>query len=110
MLEPLLNGPDALYYIGKDFTNLYGHPAGASGALPLTAKWLSTARAGKDEAWNDHKNSLAELLGRRDNSSSLFPSTTIRTGGNLLAIGSRIQAYAPTISKERTYIGLYLTL
>ncbi|KAL3843691.1 hypothetical protein ACJIZ3_001094 [Penstemon smallii] len=102
MLEPFLKGPDALYYIGEAFTSRYGHPSSALTALPLTVKWLSSAREGKDEAWNEHKNSLE--LAQRGISTSFIPSTTLRTGGSLLAKVSGNQANASSTSKTTKYI------
>ncbi|KAK4405041.1 hypothetical protein Sango_0510600 [Sesamum angolense] len=84
ILEPFLKGPEALYFLGKAFTNCYGHPSNAPTALPLTAKWLSSVCGGKDEEWNEHKCLLSELTRRHENSSSFLPTTTLRTGGSSL--------------------------
>ncbi|KAI3445625.1 hypothetical protein Pfo_002290 [Paulownia fortunei] len=92
MLEPFLKGPEALYYLGKSFSNRYGHPSNALIALPLTVKWFSSVRGGKDGEWNEHKNSLSKLKRRHERSSSFLPSTTLRTGGSLLVKMSENQA------------------
>ncbi|GER26625.1 T-complex protein 11 [Striga asiatica] len=85
MLEPLLKGPEALYYLGKAFTAHYGQPLNALSALPLTKNWLLTSRQGKDEEWNEHKNLLSELTKKDEKSSpNYLPSTTLRTGGSSL--------------------------
>ncbi|KAG8368800.1 hypothetical protein BUALT_Bualt15G0084400 [Buddleja alternifolia] len=104
MLEPFLKGPEALYYLGKFFTNHYGHPSKACNALPLTEKWLSSARVGKDEEWNDHKNSLSELTRRHESSPTFLPSTTLRTGGSLLVKMSGNQADASSTASSTSYI------
>ncbi|CAA0818548.1 T-complex protein 11 [Striga hermonthica] len=85
MLEPLLKGPEALYYLGKAFTTHYGQPLNAQSALPLTKNWLFASRQGKDEEWKEHRNLLSELTKKDDKSSpNYLPSTTLRTGGSSL--------------------------
>ncbi|PIM97546.1 hypothetical protein CDL12_29983 [Handroanthus impetiginosus] len=104
MLEPFLKGPEALYFLGQDFTSRYGHPSNAKVALPLTAKWLSSAREGKDEEWAEHITSLSELTSRHESSSSFLPSTTLRTGGSSLVKMSGNQADASSTSNATRYI------
>ncbi|KAK6121334.1 hypothetical protein DH2020_044906 [Rehmannia glutinosa] len=104
ILEPILKGPEALYYIGKAFTSRYGHPSNAMIALPLTAKLLSSAREGKDEEWNEHKNSLSELTRKHESSSSFLPPTTLRTGGSSLVKMTGSQADASSAANTTSYI------
>lgn len=105
MLEPYLKGSEALYYLGRAFTTRYGQPSNALIALPLTASWILSARDGKDEEWNEHKNSLSELTRRHDISPSFLPSTTLRTGGSsLVKIGGN-QADTPSNSNLANFIG-----
>ncbi|KAL8540703.1 hypothetical protein ACS0TY_002076 [Phlomoides rotata] len=104
MLEPYLKGSEALYYLGRAFTSRYGHPSNSLIALPLTASWISSAREGKDEEWNEHNNSLSELTRKHDSSPSFLPSTTLRTGGSsLVKIGGN-QADAPSASNVTNFI------
>ncbi|CAA0841123.1 T-complex protein 11 [Striga hermonthica] len=84
MLEPLLKGPEALYYLGKDFTKRFGQPLNARPALPLTKKWLSASWQVKDEEWNEHKSLLSELTKKNGSSPNYLPSTALRTGGSSL--------------------------
>ncbi|KAL6560701.1 hypothetical protein OROGR_004260 [Orobanche gracilis] len=104
MLEPLLKGPEALYYLGKAFTNLYGQPSNALIALPLTAKWLSSAREGKDEEWNEHKSSLSELTKKQGSSPNYLPSTALRTGGSSLVKMTGSQANISSTTNATNYI------
>lgn len=78
MMEPFLKGPEALYYLGKAFTNRYGHPSNAQVALPLTVIWLSSTRESKNDEWNEHKRSVSDIT------RSFLPPTTLRTGGSSL--------------------------
>ncbi|KAG6414875.1 hypothetical protein SASPL_122249 [Salvia splendens] len=84
LLEPVLKGPEALYYIGRAFTNRYGQPTNARSALPLTARWLSSTRQGKDEEWDEHESLVSELRRRHEVLPSYLPSATLRTGGSAL--------------------------
>ncbi|KAL7082378.1 hypothetical protein ACP275_14G095200 [Erythranthe tilingii] len=104
MLEPFLKGPDALYFLGKAFTIRYGHPSNSLTALPLTAKWLSSAREGKDEQWNEHTSLLSELTRRQYDSSNFLPSSTLRTGGSSLVKTRANQADVSSTSNPTTYI------
>ncbi|KAL6491806.1 hypothetical protein OROGR_034059 [Orobanche gracilis] len=104
MLEPLLKGPEALYYLGKAFTSCYGQPSNAPIALPSTATWLSLAREGKDEEWNEHKSSLSELSKKQRSSPNYLPSTTLRTGGSSLVKMTGSQADASSSAKATNYI------
>lgn len=105
-----MKGPEALYFLGKSFTSRYGHPSNALIALPLTAKWLSSAREGKDEEWNEHKSSLSELTRRNEISPSFLPSTTLRTGGSSsVKIGGN-QADISSTLNATNFIGWYLHL
>ncbi|KAL0412744.1 UNVERIFIED_CONTAM: hypothetical protein Sradi_1476100 [Sesamum radiatum] len=104
ILEPFLKGPEALYFLGKAFTNRFGHPSNALTALPLTAKWLSSARGGKDEEWNEHKCLLSELARRNENSSSFLPTTTLRTGGSSLVKMNGNQVDVSSTSSATTFI------
>lgn len=105
MLEPYLKGSEALYYLGRAFTTRYGHPSNALIALPLTASWILSAREGKDEEWNEHKNSLSELTRRQNISPSFLPSTTLRTGGSSLVKLGGSQADTPSTSNVTDFIG-----
>ncbi|GFQ04502.1 T-complex protein 11 homolog [Phtheirospermum japonicum] len=104
MLEPLLKGPEALYYLGKAFASRYGQPSNALIALPSTAKWLSSAREGKDEEWNEHKSSLSELTKKQGSSPNYLPSTTLRTGGSSLVKMTGSHADATSPAKPTNYI------
>jgi hypothetical protein len=104
MLEPFLKGPEALYFLGKAFTNHYGHPSNAQKALPLTAKWLASAREGKDGEWNEHRSSLSELTRTNENPSSFLPSTTLRTGGSSLVEMRGNQADLSSTCNATSYI------
>lgn len=106
MLEPVLKGPEALYYIGRAFTNRYGHPSNAKTVLPLTEKWLSSAREGKSEEWDEHKSLVLELT-RREVSPSYLPSTALRTGGSsLIKVGGNQADKSSTSTTNATsYIG-----
>lgn len=106
MLEPCLKGPEALYFLGNAFTNRYGHPSNAAIALPLTAKWLSSAREGKGGEWNEHINSLSELTRRHDGSASFLPSATLRTGGSSLVKVRGNQADVSSTPNATNYIGI----
>ncbi|KAH6811675.1 hypothetical protein C2S51_025437 [Perilla frutescens var. frutescens] len=104
MLEPILKGPEALYYLGRAFTNRYGLPTNARIALPLTAKWLSSTRESKNEEWNEHKSSVSELSSRHEDSPSFLPSTTLRTGGSSLIKAGGNQADKSSTSNITNYI------
>lgn len=100
-----MKGPEALYYIGRAFTNRYGHPSNARTALPLTVRWLSSTREGKDEEWDEHKSLVSELRGRHEVSPSYLPSTTLRTGGNALIKVGGNQTDKSSTSNTTTFIG-----
>lgn len=80
-MEPLLKGPAGLDYLRNAFANKYGSPSDASTSLPLTLRWLSSIWNFKDQEWVEHVNSSSALA---DNSSQGIPSTTLRTGGNIM--------------------------
>jgi hypothetical protein len=80
-MEPLLKGPAGLDYLRNAFANKYGSPSDASTSLPLTLRWLSSNWNFKDQEWEEHVNSSSALA---DNSSQGLPSTTLRTGGNIM--------------------------
>lgn len=81
LMEPLLKGPAGLDYLRNAFANKYGSPSDASTSLPLTLRWLSSNWNFKDQEWEEHVNSSSALA---DNSSQGLPSTTLRTGGNIM--------------------------
>ncbi|XP_073128065.1 uncharacterized protein [Henckelia pumila] len=104
MLEPFLKGPEALYFLGKSFTSRYGHPSNAINKLPLTIKWLSFARHGRDEELNDHQKSISELTTGQESSSNYLPSATLRTGGNFLVTMGGKQVDASSTSNATNYL------
>ncbi|EPS67091.1 hypothetical protein M569_07684, partial [Genlisea aurea] len=108
MLEPFLKGPEALYFLEKAFTSRYGHPSNASTALPLTAKWFSSARKVKDEEWSEFKNSTSESKGKSWSSSDFLPSTALRTGGSSLVKTSGSQPSAVSTSTSTSTSGTYI--
>lgn len=99
-----MKGPEALYYVGRAFTNRYGQPTNARSALPLTARWLSSTRQGKDEEWDEHESLVSELRRRHEVLPSYLPSTTLRTGGSAL-IKSGEQTDKSSTSKTTGFIG-----
>ncbi|KAG8364073.1 hypothetical protein BUALT_Bualt19G0088100 [Buddleja alternifolia] len=104
LMEPFLKGPEALYFLGKAFTSRYGRPSDALIALPLTAKWLSSTRQGKDEEWSEHKNLLSQLTKGHESPPSFLPSTALRTGGSSLVKMSGNQADASSTSHATNFI------
>ncbi|XP_041990911.1 uncharacterized protein LOC121741982 isoform X1 [Salvia splendens] len=104
LLEPVLKGPEALYYIGRTFTNRYGQPTNARSALPLTARWLSSIRQGKDEEWDEHESLVSELRRRHGILPSYLPSTTLRTGGSALIKAGGEQTDKSSTSKTTGFI------
>ncbi|GER56991.1 T-complex protein 11 [Striga asiatica] len=105
MLEPLLKGPEALYYLGKAFTTRFGQPLNALPTLPLTKKWLSTSWQVKDEEWNEHKSLLSELTKKNGSSPNYLPSTALRTGGSSLVKMTGAQSdISSSNSKATSYI------
>ncbi|KAL1557773.1 hypothetical protein AAHA92_08316 [Salvia divinorum] len=104
LLEPVLKGPEALYYIGRAFTNRYGQPTNARSALPLTARWLSSTRQGKDEEWDEHESLVSELRRRHEVLPSYLPSTTLRTGGSALIKSGGDQTDKSSTSKVTGFI------
>lgn len=103
-----MKGPEALCFLGKSFTSQFGHPSNALNALPLTIKWLSFAKDGKNEELNDHQKSLSELTTRPESLSNFLPSATLRTGGNFLVKMSGKQVDASSTSNDKNYLGLYV--
>lgn len=93
MIEPLLKGPAGLEYLRKAFVNRYGSPSDVFTSLPLTVQWLSSVWGCKDQEWDEHKNLLTSL-----ESNVYLPSTTLRTGGNLLlkSNGSQAASFNPS--------------
>ncbi|KAJ1419984.1 T-complex 11 [Sesbania bispinosa] len=82
LMEPLVKGPAGLDYLRNVFANKYGSPSDASTSLPSTLRWLSSVWNCKDQEWEEHVNSFLALV---DNSSQeSLPSTTLRTGGNIM--------------------------
>ena len=89
-MEPLVKGPAGLDYLRNAFANKYGSPSDANTSLPSTLRWLSSVWNCKDQEWDEHV-SFSSALG--DNSSQEWlPSTTLRTGGNIMlkTIGSQM--------------------
>ncbi|KAL5096311.1 hypothetical protein RYX36_000638 [Vicia faba] len=82
LMEPLVKGPAGLEYLRNAFANKYGSPSGASTCLPSTLRWISSTLNFKDQEWVEYKNTSSALA---DNSSQEgLPSTTLRTGGNIM--------------------------
>ncbi|XP_073270734.1 uncharacterized protein [Primulina huaijiensis] len=104
MLEPFLKGPEALRFLEKSFTSHFGLPSNALNALPLTIKWLSFARDGRDEELNDHQKSVSDLTTRPESLSNFLPSATLRTGGNFLVKMSGKQVDASSTSSDTNYL------
>lgn len=84
-MEPLLKGPAGFDYLKNAFANHYGSPSDALTSLPLTAQWISSTWHGKDQEWNEHKNSLLALTSGENPYQGHLPSAILRTGGSPMA-------------------------
>lgn len=84
MIEPLLKGPAGYDYLKNAFVKHYGSPSNAFTSLPLTARWISSVWHGKDQEWNEHKNSLLVLTNGGNSYEGHLPSATLRTGSSLV--------------------------
>lgn len=98
-LEPFLNGPVALDFLGKAFSDSHGHPCAARISLRVCAKWLSSTLEAKEEEWNEHKNLLSGL----DSSSTSLPSIKLRTGGAKLRGRNQVDP-SSSFSNPTSYI------
>lgn len=94
-MEPLVKGPAGLDYLRNAFANKYGSPTDANTSLPLTLRWLSSVWSSKDQEWEEHV-SFSSVLASDNSSQEWLPSTTLRTGGNIMlkTTGSQM-AFSP---------------
>ena len=83
-MEPLLKGPAAFDYLKNAFANHYESPSDALTSLPLTAKWITSIWHGKDQEWNEHKNSLLALTSDENPYQGHLPYAALRTGCSLM--------------------------
>lgn len=91
LMEPLLKGPAGLDYLRNAFANRYGSPSDATSSLPSTIRWLSSIWTCKDQEWEEHLSLISALEGSDSSSEGWLPSTTLRTGGNVMVNASGIQ-------------------
>ncbi|KAK7328295.1 hypothetical protein VNO77_22398 [Canavalia gladiata] len=82
LMESLVKGSAGLDYLRNAFANKYGSPSDANTSLPSTLRWLSSVWNCKDREWEDYMSSLTALAS--NSSQEWLPSTTLRTGGNIL--------------------------
>ena len=83
-LTTMLKGPAAFNYLKNAFANHFGSPSDALTSLPLTAQWISSIWHGKDQEWNEHKNSLLALTSDENPYQGHLPSAALRTAGSLM--------------------------
>ncbi|KAE9591899.1 putative T-complex 11 protein [Lupinus albus] len=95
LMEPLVKGPAGLDYLRNAFAKRYGSPSDANTSLPSTLRWLSSVWNCKDQEWEEHVSLSSALVD--SSSQELLPSTTLRTGGNIMikTIGSSQMALSP---------------
>ncbi|XP_019425520.1 PREDICTED: uncharacterized protein LOC109334287 isoform X1 [Lupinus angustifolius] len=95
LMEPLVKGPAGLDYLRNAFAKRYGSPSDANTSLPSTLRWLSSVWNCKDQEWDEHVSLSSALVD--SSSQELLPSTTLRTGGNIMikTIGSSQKALSP---------------
>ncbi|RDX93367.1 T-complex protein 11-like protein 1, partial [Mucuna pruriens] len=82
LMESLVKGSAGLDYLRNAFVNKYGSPSDANTTLPSTMRWLSSVWNCKDREWEEHVSSSSALAS--NSSQEWLPSTTLRTGGNIL--------------------------
>ncbi|TKY71365.1 T-complex protein 1 protein 1 [Spatholobus suberectus] len=82
LMESLVKGSAGLDYLRNAFANKYGSPSDANTSLPSTLRWLSSVWNCKDQEWEEYVNSSSALAS--NSSQEWLPSTTLRTGGNIL--------------------------
>ncbi|KAK7247305.1 hypothetical protein RIF29_42186 [Crotalaria pallida] len=84
LMEPLVKGPAGLDYLRNAFANRYGSPSDANVSLSSTLRWLSSVMNHKDREWEEYINFFSALVNNDGSSQEWLPSTTLRTGGNML--------------------------
>lgn len=96
MVEPLLKGSAGLDYLRNAFASRYGPPSDGLTSLPRTVRWFSYILGIKDQAWEEHRNSLSYITSHEQASNVFLPSTTLRTGGNVLgkAVGNEAASFS----------------
>ncbi|XP_027338808.1 uncharacterized protein LOC113852670 isoform X2 [Abrus precatorius] len=82
IMESLVKGSAGLDYLKNAFANKYGSPSDACTSLPSTLRWVSSVWNCKDQEWVEHVSSSSALAS--NSSQERLPSTTLRTGGNIL--------------------------
>ncbi|OIW00565.1 hypothetical protein TanjilG_24295 [Lupinus angustifolius] len=84
LMEPLVKGPAGLDYLRNAFANRYGSPSNANVSLSSTLRCLSSVMNHKDQEWEEHISFSPALANNDSSSQDWLPSTTLRTGGNIL--------------------------
>ncbi|KAF1875963.1 hypothetical protein Lal_00006594 [Lupinus albus] len=84
LMEPLVKGPAGLDYLRNAFANRYGSPSNANVSLSSTLRCLSSVMNHKDQEWEEHISFSSALANNDSSSQDCLPSTTLRTGGNIL--------------------------
>ncbi|KAK7331605.1 hypothetical protein VNO80_28342 [Phaseolus coccineus] len=82
LMESSVKGSAGLDYLRNAFANKYGSPSDANTSIPSTLRWISSVWNCKDQEWEEYMRSSAAL--GSNSSQELLPSTTLRTGGNIL--------------------------
>ncbi|XP_047173347.1 uncharacterized protein LOC124841174 [Vigna umbellata] len=82
LMESSVKGSAGLDYLRNAFANKYGSPSDASTSIPSTLRWISSVWNCKEQEWEEYVRSSAALAS--NSSQELLPSTTLRTGGNIL--------------------------
>jgi len=77
-----VKGSTGLDYLRNAFANKYGSPSDANTSIPSTLRWISSVWNCKDQEWEEYVRTSAALAS--NSSQELLPSTTLRTGGNIL--------------------------
>ncbi|CAJ1963694.1 unnamed protein product [Sphenostylis stenocarpa] len=82
LMESLVKGSAGLDYLRNAFANKHGAPSDANTSIPSTLRWLSSVWNCKDREWEEYVSSSSALAS--NSSQECLPSTTLRTGGNIL--------------------------
>lgn len=77
-----MKGSAGLDYLRNAFANKYGSPSDSNTSIPSTLRWISSVWNCKDQEWEEYVRCSAALAS--NSSQELLPSTTLRTGGNIL--------------------------
>ncbi|KAK8469120.1 hypothetical protein PHAVU_006G216100 [Phaseolus vulgaris] len=82
LMESSVKGSAGLDYLRNAFANKYGSPSDSNTSIPSTLRWISSVWNCKDQEWEEYVRCSAALAS--NSSQELLPSTTLRTGGNIL--------------------------